>query len=75
MLKMGKIGVKLQINPQCSKKIGTPGGCSLLLPQKRAPFFDKTGANAQQVFPVQAGLHQYDEWMVQDINNKKLKGS
>ena len=32
--------------------------------QKRAPlfaFFYKTRANAQQVLPVQTGLHQYDE--------------
>ena len=30
-------------------------------------FFYKTRANTQQVLPVQAGLYQYDEWMVQDI--------
>ena len=29
----------------------------------------------QQVSPVQTGLYQYDEWMVQDINDKNLNGS
>ena len=55
-------------------------GCSLLLfvTKIRAPFFAffyKTRANTQQVLPVQTGLYQYDEWMVQDINDKYLKGS
>ena len=34
------------------------------LPQKRAPFFAffcKTGANTQQVLPVQTSLCRYDE--------------
>ena len=26
----------------------------------------------QQVLPVQPGLYRYDEWMVQDINDKNL---
>ena len=47
--------------------------------KKRAPFFAffyKTRANAQQVLPVQTGLcKRYDEWMVQDINDKNLNGS
>ena len=34
--------------------------------------FYKTRANTQQVLPVQTGLYQYDEWMVQDINDKNL---
>ena len=29
----------------------------------------------QQVLSVQTGLHRYDEWMVQDINDKNLNGS
>ena len=29
----------------------------------------------QQVLPVQTGLYRYDEWMVQDINNKNLNES
>ena len=29
----------------------------------------------QQVLPVQAGLYQYDEWIMQDINDKNLNGS
>ena len=48
------------------------------LPQKRAPFFAlfcKTRANTQQVLPVQTGLYRYDEWIVQDINDKNLDGS
>ena len=48
------------------------------LPQKRAPFFAffyQTRANKQQVLPVQTDLYRYDEWMVQDINDKNLKGS
>ena len=48
------------------------------LPPKRAPFFaffDKTRANTQQVLPEQAGLYLYDEWMVQDINDKNVNGS
>ena len=48
------------------------------LPQKRAPFFAlfyKTRANTQQVLSVQTGLYQYDEWMVQDINDENLNGS
>ena len=28
----------------------------------------------QQVLPVQTGLYRYDEWMVQDINDKNLNG-
>ena len=46
------------------------------MPQKRAPFFAffyKTRANTQQVSPVKTGLYRYDEWMVQDINNKNLE--
>ena len=53
-------------------------GCSLLFVIKKAPFFAffyKTRANMQQVVPVQAGLYLYDEWMVQDINDKNLYGS
>ena len=46
----------------------------LIIFHKRAPFFAfyKTRANTQQVLPVQTGLHQYDEWMVQDTNDKTL---
>ena len=29
----------------------------------------------QQVLPVKIGLYRYDEWMVQDINDKNLNGS
>ena len=29
----------------------------------------------QQVLPVHTGLYWYDEWMVQDINNKNLNES
>ena len=29
----------------------------------------------QQVLPVQTGLYWYDEWIVQDINDKNLNGS
>ena len=29
----------------------------------------------QQALAVQTGLYRYDEWMVQDINNKNLNGS
>ena len=29
----------------------------------------------QQVLPVQTNLYGYDEWMVQDINDKNLNGS
>ena len=46
--------------------------------KKRAPFFAlfyKTRANTQQVLPVQTGLYWYDEWMVQDINDKNLNAS
>ena len=25
------------------------------------------------MLPVQAGLYRYDEWMVQDINDKNLR--
>ena len=32
-------------------------------------------ANTQQVLPVQTNLYRYDEWMVQDINDKSLNGS
>ena len=28
-----------------------------------------------QVLPVQTGLYWYDEWMVQEINDKNLNGS
>ena len=28
----------------------------------------------QQVLPVQPGLYRYDEWMVQNINDKNLNG-
>ena len=42
------------------------------LPQKRAPFFDNTRANTQQVLPMQIGLYRYDEWMAQEINDEKL---
>ena len=28
-----------------------------------------------QVLPVQIGLYQYDEWILQDINDKNLNGS
>ena len=48
------------------------------LPQKRAPFFAlfyKTRANTLQVLPMETGLYRYDEWMVQDINDKNLDGS
>ena len=40
------------------------------LSRKRAPFFAffyKARANTQQVLPVQTGLYQYDEYLVQDI--------
>ena len=52
----------------------------IYLPQKRAPFFAifyKIRANMQQVLPVQIGLwaYLYDEWMVQNINDKNLNGS
>ena len=53
-------------------------GCSLLFATTRAPFiafFYKTRANSQQVLPVQTGLYRYDEWMVQDINEKNLNVS
>ena len=48
------------------------------MPQKSIHFFSffyKTRANTQQVLPVQTGLYRYDEWMVQDINDKNLNGS
>ena len=48
------------------------------MPQKRAPFFAlfyKTRAYTQQMLPVHTGLYQYDEWMVQDINDKNVNGS
>ena len=48
------------------------------LPQKKSSFFAlfyKTRANTQQVLPVPTGLYQYDEWMVQDINDKNVNGS
>ena len=38
-------------------------------------FLYKTRANTQQVLPVQTGLYRYDEWMVQDINDKNLNRS
>ena len=43
--------------------------------KKRAPFFAflyKTRANMQQDLPAQTGLYRYDEWMVQEINNRTL---
>ena len=46
--------------------------------KKRAPFiafFYKTRAYTQQVLPVQTGLYQYDEWMVQNISDKNVNGS
>ena len=46
--------------------------------QNRALFFAlfyKTRANTQQVLPVQTGMYRYDEWMVQNINDKNLNGS
>ena len=27
-------------------------------------------ANTEQVLPVQTGLHRFDEWMMQDINDE-----
>ena len=47
----------------------------IIFHKKRAPFFAffyTTRANTQQVLPVQTGLYRYDEWMVQDINDKNL---
>ena len=38
-------------------------------------FFYKTRAYTLQVLPVQIGLYQYYEWMVQDINDKNLNRS
>ena len=35
----------------------------------------KIRANTQQVLPVQTDLCRYDEWMVQDINDKNHNGS
>ena len=35
----------------------------------------KTRANTQQVLSMQTGLYRYDEWMMQDINDKNLNGS
>ena len=29
----------------------------------------------QQVLPVQTGLYRFEEWIVQDINDKNLNGS
>ena len=48
-------------------------GCSLLFATKKSSFafFYKTRANTLQVFPEQTGLYRYDEWMVQDIKDKK----
>ena len=46
--------------------------------QKRTAIFAfsyKTHANTQQVLLVQTGLYRYDEWMVQDINDKNLNES
>ena len=46
--------------------------------KKRAPFFAffyKPRANTLQVLPVQIGLYQYDEWMVQDVNDKNFNES
>ena len=45
------------------------------LQQKRAPLFafsSKTRAYTQEVLPVKTGLYQYDEWMVQKINDENL---
>ena len=51
-------------------------GCSLLFATKKELFSRffvyKTRTDAQQVLPVQTGLYWYDEWMVQDINDKTL---
>ena len=51
-------------------------GCSLLFATKSFFLrFYKTRANTQRVLPEQTGLYRYDEWMVQDINDKSLNGS
>ena len=45
------------------------------LPRKRAfffAFFYETRANTQQVLLVQTGLYRYDEWMLQNVNDKNL---
>ena len=50
----------------------------LIICHKKAPFFAffyKTRGNTQQTVPVQAGLYRYDEWMVQEIDNKNFNGS
>ena len=52
--------------------------CSLLFATNKSSFLRsllKTRANTQQVLPEQTGLYRYDEWMVQDINDKNLNGS
>ena len=53
----------------------TTGAAAYYLSQRRAPFLYKTRSNTQQSLPVQTGLYRYDEWMVQDINDKNLNGS
>ena len=48
------------------------------MPQKRAPFFaffNKIRAYTKQMLPVQFGLYRYDEWTLQEINDKNLNGS
>ena len=59
--------------------VNRPMGLELIIClKKRAPFFAffyKTRAYTQQVLPVQTGLYQYDECMVQDINDKNVNGS
>ena len=52
-------------------------GCRLLFASKKSSFafFYKTRANTQQVLPVQTAMYRYDEWMVQNINDKNLNGS
>ena len=49
----------------------------LIICHKKSSFlrFYKTRANTQRVLPEQTGLYRYDEWMVQDINDKNLNGS
>ena len=58
--------------------INRPLRLKVIICHIRAPFFAffyKTRANTQQVLPVQTGFYRYDEWMVQDINDKNLNGS
>ena len=44
---------------------------SLLFATEKSSF-SETRAKTQQVLPVQTGLYWYDEWMVQEINNKNV---